>query len=315
MTAENKMSISLKTHKKLWGLAANRCAFKKCRKELSVDTFSTDDYYTIGDEAHIISGKPNGSRHDPSLPTDQLDKYDNLILLCKIHHKEIDSDTEYYPVGKVKEIKAKHIDWVRKSLGIDLQKQRDDELYADYIDQIEYLAGFDNWVDWAGMLLGGDFTKVEKQLYDNLVELHHYLKSRVYPKSNKELKRAIDQFNLVLEDLVNEFELYKRDDDFDKKYYETQQLYRLGAVTPEKQTLHEYLLQELVFELSKAGNYLCEQARQTIFPTYRLSEGILLLHDDPIAGLAYRRFEYKAREKYPGFVKVRDKLMKQLDMK
>ena len=51
------MSISLKTHKKLWGHSANRCAFNDCKKELAVDTFDTDDYYTIGDEAHIISEK------------------------------------------------------------------------------------------------------------------------------------------------------------------------------------------------------------------------------------------------------------------
>ena len=31
------MSISLKTHKMLWGRAANKCAFPECRKDLVVD--------------------------------------------------------------------------------------------------------------------------------------------------------------------------------------------------------------------------------------------------------------------------------------
>jgi hypothetical protein len=74
------MSISLKTHKKLWGYSANRCSFDNCRKELVVDTFETDDYYTVGDEAHIISDKQKGPRsylkYDFSL--EQIDLYKNL---------------------------------------------------------------------------------------------------------------------------------------------------------------------------------------------------------------------------------------------
>ena len=85
------MSISLKTHKMLWGLAASRCAFPDCRhRELVMDANQTDDESLVGDACHIVAHSPTGPRADPSLTPEQRDHYDNLILLCKVHHKQVD---------------------------------------------------------------------------------------------------------------------------------------------------------------------------------------------------------------------------------
>jgi hypothetical protein len=54
------MSISLKTHKMLWGRAANRCAFPECRRELVMDASETDDESLVGEECHIIAREQNG---------------------------------------------------------------------------------------------------------------------------------------------------------------------------------------------------------------------------------------------------------------
>ena len=298
------MNISLKTHKKLWGLAAQRCAFEECKKELAVDTFETDDYYNIGDEAHIISKKINGPRFTKDFPIEQIDKYDNLILLCKEHHVRIDKDVKFYTKDKIRAIKEEHEKWVRDTLKIDAKQLKDDELFADYIDYIEFLGSFNEWTEWTEYLLGGHYTKIEKQQFKNLIELHRFLSGRVYPKSRNTLVKAIKQFNLVLEDLINEFDEYKTAEEYDKKYYVTEQFYRTGIITAEKQDIHEYTIESLVFELTKAGNYLCDQIRENIFPTYRIKEGILLLKDAPIMGIAYRRFEYKKNEKYVGLNKI-----------
>ena len=56
------MSISLKTHKMLWGRSGNMCAFPNCKKELVMDESETDDASVIGEEAHIIARKENGPR-------------------------------------------------------------------------------------------------------------------------------------------------------------------------------------------------------------------------------------------------------------
>jgi hypothetical protein len=69
----------------------------------------TDDPSVFGQEAHIIAEAPNGPRH-ADLPA--YDMYDNLILLCSKHHKQIDDQVEHYTTGRLKIIKQEHETWV-----------------------------------------------------------------------------------------------------------------------------------------------------------------------------------------------------------
>ncbi len=94
------MPISDKTRKILWGRSGNRCAV--CRLELVVDRTSADDESVVGEECHIISEKGRGPRNDPAFPADQIDKPENLILLCCVHHKMIDDQYETYTVELLK---------------------------------------------------------------------------------------------------------------------------------------------------------------------------------------------------------------------
>jgi len=127
------MGISLKTHKMLWGRAGNRCAI--CRKELVMDITQTDDPSIIGDECHIRAKSPNGPRYDPNFPLEKIDKYENLILLCKNCHKLIDDRPNKYTIDHLLEIKTNHENWVKESLSsFEEDKQRDEEIYADYIE-------------------------------------------------------------------------------------------------------------------------------------------------------------------------------------
>ncbi|BBU22619.1 HNH endonuclease [Mycobacterium xenopi] len=45
----------------------------------------------VGEEAHIRSGRPDGPRYDPDYPSADIDKYENLMLLCPTHHTLIDA--------------------------------------------------------------------------------------------------------------------------------------------------------------------------------------------------------------------------------
>lgn len=80
------MSIQLKTHKMLWGRSGNICAFPDCKKELVMDISETDDISVVGEEAHIVAREAEGPRGNSPLTPEQRDKYDNLILMCSIHH-------------------------------------------------------------------------------------------------------------------------------------------------------------------------------------------------------------------------------------
>lgn len=111
---EKQMGIKDKTRKLLWGKSGNRCAM--CRHVLCVDATREDDESIIGDECHIISKKENGPRYNPFYPTNKLDFYENLILLCRIHHKLIDDQYTKYTAEILKQIKENHGKWVSEQL-------------------------------------------------------------------------------------------------------------------------------------------------------------------------------------------------------
>ncbi len=89
------MTISDKTRKLLWGRSGNRCAY--CRREL-VMTATKDNDAIVGDECHIHARQKGGSRSNSSMSIEELDDYENLILLCKVHHKMVDDQPNTYTV-------------------------------------------------------------------------------------------------------------------------------------------------------------------------------------------------------------------------
>src|SRR5947209_8365086 len=170
------MSYSEKTIKMLWGRAASRCAI--CRMELVMDRSGSDDESVVGDIAHIIARDENGEagpRAVASLTPEERErygtlisnrnKYANLLLFCKVHHKQVDDQPSSFPVAKLLELKEKHEAWVRGSLAIfDAQKQRDDELYADYVDLWTKLMDVREWVNWTDGLFSSGQPSLSKRM-------------------------------------------------------------------------------------------------------------------------------------------------------
>jgi hypothetical protein len=81
-----------------------------------MDATPEDDESVVGDECHIISGKPSGPRYKPEFPIDQVDHYANLILLCRVHHKMIDDQSETFTADIIHKLKANHERWVTDAL-------------------------------------------------------------------------------------------------------------------------------------------------------------------------------------------------------
>jgi hypothetical protein len=107
------MAIGDKTRRTLWARSGNMCAI--CKTELVAEQNAHGKNLNVGDECHIVSERINGPRHLTDFG-DKYDNYENLILLCKNHHKTIDELWETFTVEILISIKSTHEEWTRKTL-------------------------------------------------------------------------------------------------------------------------------------------------------------------------------------------------------
>lgn len=103
------MTISDRTRKILWVKAGGRCSI--CRVQLVTEGTEVDDPSVFGEEAHIVGKGKNGPRSRAT--ASDIDSYDNLILLCRKHHKQIDDQVGHYTVERLNSIKREHEDWIK----------------------------------------------------------------------------------------------------------------------------------------------------------------------------------------------------------
>lgn len=315
------MGIQLRTHKMLWGRSGNICAFPDCKKELVMDISETDDISVVGEEAHIVAREVDGPRGISPLTPEQRDKYDNLILMCSIHHKVIDDHPDKFPVSLLHDNKRNHENWVKQNLKLDNIKQREDEVYASYIDEFLKLIDIENYKSWTSWLLSSDFPKISKEQYDNLRELINFIISRVWYKRYPDLENAFLNFKNVLNDLLKVFDEHGEDVRNGEQIW-TRKFYKIDRWDDElynsllaKYMYHVKLVDDLTLELTRATNYLFDKVRQHLVPSFRIKEGVLLIEVGPFMDMSWRtyRVEYKPEERldfpYPGlrkFMEIRD---------
>ncbi|WP_330182161.1 HNH endonuclease [Nocardia sp. NBC_01503] len=109
------MTIEARDRKILWGRSHNLCAI--CRQPLVLEATATDRESVVGDEAHIVAQSGGGPRAG-LIPAADLDKYDNLILLCKVHHKQIDDQPRFFNAEYLRELKAAHERWAAEKFDL-----------------------------------------------------------------------------------------------------------------------------------------------------------------------------------------------------
>lgn len=132
------MTITGRTRKILWGRSGNRCAI--CKQLLVIKDSSFDADSVVGEECHIISEQEFGPRSDSTFDRNFIDTYDNLLLLCSIHHKLIDDHWKTYTVDVLHEIKANHEKWVSDKLCDHPKKiaiKRKEENIPEYLMKVE----------------------------------------------------------------------------------------------------------------------------------------------------------------------------------
>lgn len=70
----------------------------------------------LGEIAHIVGETVAASRGTSRLTKVERNQAENLLLLCRPHHKIIDDDPATYTVESLLSIKAQHIDWISTQL-------------------------------------------------------------------------------------------------------------------------------------------------------------------------------------------------------
>lgn len=298
------MSISIKTHKMLWGRAACRCSEPGCRIELYEDETETDDATLVGENCHIVAESDDGPRADPAMPIERRNGYGNLILLCRIHHKIVDNQPQKYSVEYLGRMKWEHEDWVKSQLAYDDKKQKDDEYYSGIIEEWQRLAHLDEWSSWSSSLLSQGQPSIWKVVDDDLFKLRTWLLNRIWPGRYPRLESALNNFRRVLQDFQEKFREHA--EPFGDGELMTRKFYHIPEWNEEKYDrlarqfdFHVDLVEDLMLELTRAANLACDCVRELVIPTYRLAEGRLYVVSGPNFDFRWERsvVEYDADER------------------
>src|SRR6266699_3648707 len=88
------------TVRRLFAVSGNRCVFHRCPVRVVTDGSITAQM------CHIKARSPDGPRFDASQTEDERNAFDNLLLLCGVHHKVVDDDVETYTVERLQRLRA-----------------------------------------------------------------------------------------------------------------------------------------------------------------------------------------------------------------
>ena len=109
------MAVLDKDIKLLFGKAGGRCSI--CRSQIIVSPHPDVPESLIGEVCHMVAQSKKGPRRNyPNFDFSRVDKYENLILLCKHDHKIVDDNPGLYSVENLVKLKQKHEEWIDKEL-------------------------------------------------------------------------------------------------------------------------------------------------------------------------------------------------------
>ncbi len=147
--ANGRKSIDIKTQITLWGKAAGRCEFPGCNK-LLYEELLAEKRSNLSNIAHIVADSPDGSRSDKQRSKVLASDINNLMLICREHHKLIDDYPNDYPEEILLAMKREHEDRIKPagSMSHDMRtqivlyaanigKQNAPVAYQDAIDAIQ----------------------------------------------------------------------------------------------------------------------------------------------------------------------------------
>lgn len=113
---ERRREYSQPVRNALWATSMGRCAFPGCNRLLVAH--DRGRWITTGQIAHIHALSPEGPRFAAGLTIEELNSFDNLLLLCTEHHLVVDGARSPYSAEEVRAFKRAHTDRVQSFAGI-----------------------------------------------------------------------------------------------------------------------------------------------------------------------------------------------------
>lgn len=283
------MGIKTVDRKRLWGRSGNRCAI--CNELLLQDS-AIGGAVTLGEEAHIVAREVDGPRGDSPLTSDQRDEYSNLILLCPTDHSRVDSlptGPMDFPVERLNGLKRDHEHRVRDALGFDATAQLNEERWARLVDDFVERIEWERWRYLTANLMDPAGPAIRTCDRERLSDLRDWLVTRVWPKGHDSLRQLMQGSGQVVNDLLL---ILDRDCEDGPDRGESIRLRRnykdLGRWDPPeyKRLLDDYvhkmgLINDLVLELTRFSNAICDAVRNEIDPYFRFDEGALIVLNGP----------------------------------
>ena len=259
----------------------------------------------------MVASSPDGPRGDSPLTAIQRDKYSNLILLCNVHHKQVDDQFTTFTLMRLQEIKTQHEDWVKRALSFDPAQQRNAEVMAGYVEDWAKRIELDVWMYWASGIMCHGLPIIGVAKLSALKDVRQWILSRVWPSGYEPLVAALLNFRLVAQDFCHVFANHSVEV---AEEYRTEKFYQQrGEWSQERERIllaqfdaHVGLVQDLMVELTRAANLVSQTVRETLMPTYRIAEGVALLEGGPYSDMTFTKYrpEYTAEERtdrpYPG---------------
>jgi hypothetical protein len=159
----------------------------------------TQNPYHLGEMAHIIAHGALGPRADGEQPDDT---YDNLILLCPNHHRQIDKAPDQFPADLLRQWKVEHEAWIEHAFSEQLF-----ENINDLITEVSVLL-LENQHVW--LSLGPESELAELHPGSNLYKLWHMRRlDTIIPNNKRIMNLLAANKNLLTDNQLKAFIEFK----------------------------------------------------------------------------------------------------------
>ena len=274
------MTIHAKDIKILWAKAAGRCSMPECRKVLVAEASDAvpSKNVLIGENCHIIGEKDTSPRGKSILNDDERNRYPNLVLLCRNHHRIIDEDEKEWPVERLHMVKGDHEIWVETAL-----TESDDVNTKWYSNIINAITEKYSLIQWELLSDHALCNMLAESFVEGTSDISMYLFKAVYPGTKPELEnkiknldeRATQYIKHFLSNVTSKDDRFYRGHKFYKDVYPNTN-YHDDAIAYRR---WEVKCTRLLFNLVCALNEYADQVRKDLNPDYFKLQGKFVVLD------------------------------------